>query len=448
MPDFDPKVAHLLRRATLGPTMEEVADASQRGLQATLDSMLSQLDRPLTRAELTAQAIGPVFLKDHQSLRAGWMLRMVSNSNLLREKLTLFWHNHFATAIAKVRGPALMAQQIETLRELGLGDFKAMLLAIARDPAMQIWLDNNLNVAGKPNENFARELMELFTLGIGHYTEKDVQEVARAFTGWNMDQEGPRGRRFTFFPDKHDTGIKTVLGKSGNLDGTDVIDLLADHPQTPQFVCRKLWQFFVHQAPTDADLAPMVQAYTSSGRQIAPTLKAMFLSPGFFSPQAVGTQVKSPIEYVVGVVRSLRADVSEIQQYATAAAAMGMDLYNPPDVAGWKGGEEWISTYTLLERIRFVRALVAKGKSGKVAGLDTDQIIRENFIANNTELVDHFLIRFMHRIPEGQLRPTLLSFLSAGTRAPNVVRLPPAEKDEKIRGLIRLILVSPEYQLC
>ncbi len=445
MRDFDPKVAHLLRRATLGPTMEEVAQASELGLQATLDQLLSQLDRPLTKDEEAAQAIGNVFLKDHQSLRAGWMLRMLRSPNLMREKLTLFWHNHFATAIAKVKTPSLMADQIDTLRELSLGNFREMLLAMARDPAMQLWLDNNVNVAGHPNENFGRELMELFTLGIGHYTETDVQEVARAFTGWNLDKPG---RRFVFFPDQHDAGPKTVLGKTGNLDGGDILDLLAANPDTPQFICKKLWRFFVHQNPTDADVSPMVDAYMKSGHQIAPTLKAMFLSPGFFAPQAVGTQIKNPIEYVVGVVRSLNADITDLKGFADAASAMGMDLYNPPDVSGWKGGEEWISTFTLLERIRFVRGLVAKGRNGMVAGLDVNKIISENFISTNAELVDHFLIRFMHRIPQGNLRPTVLSFLNAGTRTPSIIRLPQGEREEKVRGLIRLILVSPEYQLC
>src|SRR3954465_8556873 len=228
MQDFDPKVAPLLRRATLGPTMEEVARASERGLQATLDDLLSQLDRPLSKEELATQAIGNVFLKDHPSLRAGWMLRMIGNSGLLREKLTGCWHNHFATAIAKVKDPRLMADQIDTLRELALGNFRDTILAMARDAAMQLWLDNNLNVAGHANENWGRELMELFTLGIGNYTEKDVQEVARAFTGWNLDKGN---KRFYFYPDKHDTGPKTVLGKSGNLDGGDVLGLLADRAE-------------------------------------------------------------------------------------------------------------------------------------------------------------------------------------------------------------------------
>ena len=445
MQAFDPKVAHLLNRATLGPTMDEVARASERGLQATLDDLLSQLDRPLSKDEVAAQAIGNVFLRDHASLRAGWMLRMIGNSGQLREKLTLFWHNHFATAIAKVRTPQLMFDQIESLRQLAMGDFRDMLLAMAKDAAMQLWLDNNLNVVGKPNENFGRELMELFTLGIGNYTEKDVQEVARAFTGWNLDE---RSRRFYFYPDKHDAGPKTVLGKTGNLDGTDVIDLLVDRPETPAFVCKKLWRTFVHQEPSDSDVAPMVEAYKRSGHQIAPAMRAMFTSPAFFAPHAVGRQIKSPIEYVVGVVRSLKADITDVKSYADAAAAMGQDLYNPPDVSGWKGGEEWISTFTLLERIRFVRTLVGKGRDGFVAGLDVNKIIRDGFISTNAELVDHFLIRFLHRVPQGNLRPTLLSFMTAGTRVPSVVRLPAAEREEKIRGLIRLILVSPEYQLC
>jgi uncharacterized protein (DUF1800 family) len=445
MQDFDPKVAHLLRRATLGPTMEEVAHASEQGLQATLDQLLSQLDRPLSREELATQAIGNVFLKDHQSLRAGWVLRMISNSNLMREKLTLFWHDHFATAISKVKEPKLMANQIDSLRQLAFGNFHDTLLAMARDPAMQLWLDNNVNVAGHPNENWGRELMELFTLGIGHYTETDVREVARAFTGWNLEKGN---RRFEFYPDKHDTGTKTILGKTGNLDGTDVLNILVDKPETPHFICKKLWRFFVSQDPTDEDVAPMVQAYQSGKHQIAPVLRAMFLSPGFSAPGVIGTQIKNPIEYIVGVTRSLKADITNIKLYGDAAAAMGMDLYNPPDVSGWKGGENWISTFTLLERIRFVRTLLAKGKPGFVAGLEVGKIISENFISTNAELVDHFLIRFMHRIPKGNLRPTLLAFLAAGTRTPSTIRMPQAEKEDKIRGLIRLILVSPEYQLC
>jgi hypothetical protein len=247
--------------------MEEVAHASEQGLQATLDQLLSQLDRPLSKEELATQAIGNVFLKDHQSLRAGWVLRMISNSNLMREKLTLFWHDHFATAISKVKEPKLMADQIDSLRDLAFGNFRDTLLAMARDPSMQIWLDNSLNVAGHPNENWGRELMELFTLGIGHYTETDVREVARAFTGWNLEKGN---RRFQFYPDKHDSGSKNILGHTGNLDGGDVLTILVDKPETPQFICKKLWRFFVSQTPTDEDVARINPAATRSPPSSAP----------------------------------------------------------------------------------------------------------------------------------------------------------------------------------
>jgi uncharacterized protein (DUF1800 family) len=442
MIDFDPKVAHLLRRATLGPTMDEIVRASDRGLQPTLADMLSQLDRPMSDKEAATAAIGDIFLKDGRGLRAGWMLRMLSAPNLFREKLTLFWHDHFATAISKVNDPRLMANQIDTLRRLSLGKFRDIVLAMARDPAMLIWLDNSLNVKGKPNENWARELMELFTVGIGNYTEKDVQEVARAFTGWNMDR-----RSFRFYADQHDDGEKTLLGTTGNFNGDDVINRLVSMPETPRFVSWKLWRFFVNVEPTDADLEPMIAAYQQSDGEIRMVVKAMFQSPNFFAPGNIGTHIKNPIEFVVGTVRSLGAPQSDVQTYADAAAGMGMDMYNPPDVAGWAPGEAWISTYTLLERIRLVRRLIDSGRGGRVSGLDTNKIIKDNFLAENDELVEHFAVRFLHRRPGAKLKKTLDEFLAAGVRGP-VVRLPADQREGKIRGLIRLIMCSPEYQLC
>jgi hypothetical protein len=442
MTDFDPQVAHLLRRATLGPTVDEIIAASEKGLKPTLESMLEQLDRPLSHQEAAANAIGDVFLKDGGSLRAGWMLRMLNAPNLFREKLTLFWHDHFATAISKVKDPRLMANQIDTLRELALGKFRDLVLAMARDPAMLIWLDNNVNVKGKPNENWARELMELFTLGIGNYTEKDVQEVARAFTGWNMD-----GKRFSFVADKHDDGSKTLLGISGPLNGEDVVNRLVTMKSTPTFISRKLWKFFVNQEPSDADIEPLVAAYQASDGEIRAVVKAMFQSPAFFAPQNVGNHIKNPIEFVVGTVRSLNGPISDVQDYADAASAMGMDIYNPPDVSGWAGGEAWISTFTLLERIRLVRGMVNRGQGGMVCGLDTGKIIKEQFISDNDELVDQFSVRFLHRKPPAKLRATVREYLAAGTRAP-VLRLPAAEREAKVRGLIRLVMCSPQYQLC
>ncbi len=443
MIEFDPQVAHLLRRATLGPTIDEIVTASDRGLRATLDDMLHQLDRPLSPKEAAASAIGDVFLKNEgKGLRAGWMLRMLNAPNLFREKLTLFWHDHFATAISKVKDARLMANQIDTLRGLALGKFRDIVMAMARDPAMLIWLDNNVSVKGAPNENWARELMELFTLGFGNYSEKDVQQVARAFTGWNLDRKAYR-----FVADQHDDGDKSLLGLTGNLNGEDVINRLASMKQTPTFISRKLWKFFVSQDPTDAEIAPMVDAYIASDGEIRAVVKAMFMSPAFFAPEHVGNQIKNPIEFVVGTVRSLHAPHDDVQSYADAAAAMGMDIYNPPDVSGWAGGEAWISSFTLLERIRLVRGLVDQGKGGMVCGLDTGKLIADNFMSDNAELVDHFSVRFLHRKPPEKLKKTLSEYLAAGARSP-VVRLPAADREAKIRGLIRLVMCSPTYQLC
>ncbi len=266
MLDFDPKVAHLLRRTTLGPTIEEIQAASEAGLQPTLDKMLSEIDRPLSKQEAAAQAIGGVFLRDAEGLRAGWMLRMLNSPNLFREKLTVFWHGHFATAISKVKDTTLMASQIDTLRELGLGSFRDMLLAMARDPAMLLWLDNALNVKGKPNENFARELMELFSLGIGNYSETDVKEVARAFTGWSLARQAISSSSRTCTtktPKPSSAKAAPSTAKTSSISSPP-----RRHP--PRFLSRKLWRYFVSQQPTDEDIAPLIDAYQKNDRRDRP----------------------------------------------------------------------------------------------------------------------------------------------------------------------------------
>ena len=237
-----------------------------------------------------------------EQLRGWWLYCMLQGGHPLREKMTLFWHNHFATSLAKVRDPTLMFGQNCLLRQHALGRFGPMLQAISRDPAMMIWLDSNSNVKGKPNENYARELMELFSLGVGHYTEKDVREAARAFTGWRTDGVG-----FTFDAGLHDGGLKTFLGKTGPWDGGDVVRIVLEQPAAARFLVRKLYHFLVSEKadPARLLLEPLCESFRKSDYDIAGLVRTILASRHFYSAHAFRQRIKGPVEYVLGAVQAV-----------------------------------------------------------------------------------------------------------------------------------------------
>ena len=269
--------------------------------------------------------------------------------------MTLFWHNHFVSSQQKVKLAELMYRQNATLRANALGNFGEMLHAIARDPAMVIYLDNAQNRKGSPNENFAREVMELFTLGEGHYSERDIKEAARAFTGWSLDRE--RGE-FVFRRGLHDYGSKTVLGRTGNFDGDDVIDILLAQPSTAEFVTRKLWREFVSPDPDAAEVRRVAARFRDSGYDIKAALYALLSSDAFYARENRGALVKSPIDLVVGTLRQFGMHPGETIPFAVAAAGMGQNLFAPPNVKGWPGQEAWINTSSLLARKQFLDRLM------------------------------------------------------------------------------------------
>jgi uncharacterized protein (DUF1800 family) len=268
--------------------------------------------------------------------------------------MTLFWHNHFVSSQQKVKVALLMYRQNVTLRENALGNFGTLLHAVARDPAMVIYLDNAQNRKGTPNENFAREVMELFTLGEGHYGEQDIKEAARAFTGWSLDRDTGR---FRFRPFIHDYGQKTVLGRTGNLDGDDVLDVLLSKPETAEFVTRKLWREFVSPDPDEREVKRIAARFRDSHYDIKVALQAMLTSEAFYAAENRGTLIKSPVDLVVGTMRQFGMRPSEAIPFAVAAAGMGQNLFGPPNVKGWPGGEAWINASTLLARKAFLDRL-------------------------------------------------------------------------------------------
>ena len=288
---------------------------------------------------------------------------MLQGGHPLREKLTLFWHNHFATSLAKVQNPTLMFRQNCLLRKHALGRFGPLLQAISRDAAMLVWLDSNSNVKGKPNENYARELMELFSLGVGHYTEKDIREAARAFTGWRTDGVG-----FAFDARLHDDGPKTVLGQTGAWDGGDVVRIVLEQPAAARFLVRKLYHFLVSEkaVPPDSLLEPLCESFRKSDYDIAGLVRTILASRHFYSDHAFRQRIKGPVEYVLGAVQAVYrrygeedADYRPLPQQVLVGrlGAMGQHLFAPPNVKGWPGGPSWLNTSTMLERDNFAGAL-------------------------------------------------------------------------------------------
>src|SRR5438132_6569230 len=308
---------------------------------------MSEEDRKAARRTLVEQAI---------ELRTWWLREMLATPSPLTERMTLFWHNHFATSQQKVRSTQLMYRQNVLLRREALGNFAALLHAIGRDPAMLIYLDNAGSRRQAPNENFAREVMELFTLGEGHYAESDVKEAARAFTGWSLERDTGR---FVYRRAWHDDGVKTVLGKTGRFDGDDVLDLLLARPETAEFIAAKLWREFVSPQPDPAEVARWAGVFRDARYEVKPLLRTVLTSSAFWAGENRATLVKSPVDLVAGTLRSYGIRPFELRPEVVACAALGQNLFAPPNVKGWPGGDAWIDAATILGRKRWLERTFA-----------------------------------------------------------------------------------------
>lgn len=280
-----------------------------------------------------------------------WLDRMVRSRHPLEEKMTLFWHGHFATSEEKLRDYRKILQQLGTLRAGALGSFRDLLTAVSKDPAMLVFLDASYNVKGAPNENFGREVMELFTMGVGNYTEDDIREAARAFTGWGNDD-----LKFVFDPEKHDDGVKHFLGRTGNFDGDDILRIILEQDQTAIYIASKLYRFFVREE-LSPDFAKTLGALLRDGDyQIAPFLTTIFLSEDFYSDPSVGTHIKSPTELIVSTYRKLGVDaLPGVPDPWSVGRTLGQILLYPPTVAGWSEGRAWITPGLLFERGNFAQ---------------------------------------------------------------------------------------------
>ncbi|HRF60182.1 MAG TPA: DUF1800 domain-containing protein [Fimbriimonadaceae bacterium] len=468
------KVAHLLRRFGLGASEAEIECYGKEGLKGAIDRLLDfkNVDEGFA-VPIEALSNNNGFV-NMRALQVWWYARLVATRRPLQEKLTLFWHDHFATSAAKVDVPRAMYAQLETLRANCNGKFLTLLTEVSKDPAMLYWLDNQFNVKGKPNENFAREVMELFTLGIGHYTEKDIQEVARAFTGWSYGT-GPRGiqlekparnARFVLRENQHDSGVKTLLGNSGPFSGEDVLGILVGNPRTSEYIALKMWEWFAYPNPEPAVLARLSSKFRNSGLDIAVLVRAIMESPEFYSDKAARKIYKNPVDFCIASLRSLgvgsrmmaAAVVNEegripLTALAPAAAAMnatkamGMELLWPPDVAGWDGGAAWISSATMVERIKWADRLFVAPQLGGGGG-NAGRVGSVRYPAASL---------FADDSPSGAVQ-TLLSVFDAEMPAAKIQQLEKAARDAS-EGVVtaqnanrvaltvcRLLFGAPEFQ--
>lgn len=460
--------AHLLRRAGFGADPSAIRSAAQAGLSATTDLLLHPERTPENMQDDATLGRLTALLPETknggtptQAVKMWWTHRMIASPRSLQEKMTLFWGGHFTSKDGGVAGDFLYKQN-QMLRQNALGNFRTLTLAVARDPEMLRYLNGNQNHKAHPNENFARELMELFTCGIGNYTEDDVKAGARAFSGWNM-----RGEDFGFNASQHDNEPKTFLGKTGNWNGDDIVDILVAHPATARRLCTKLFTYFAYPNPEPAVLDSLVRTYYSSGYDIRAIMSSIFHSAAFYSEKARLAVIKCPAQYVVGTIRLLGlektvalvlSDITPANDTAAGAdvprdknrrlgvlagltlamRSMGQDLLAPPTVKGWDGGENWINTSTLLARIHFAETVSGSrqmfgGSFPNITGFLTQKnLTPEGWV--------DYLAETLGPLPLAPAtRQTLIDYVhSAG----------PLTLEDRLRGIIPLLMATPEYQVC
>lgn len=478
------KAHHLLNRAGFGGTPAQVRSLVDLGLDKAVDLLVDyeKLDadpveesafdrhiiRPLTQEEQREQqqarrsndeAVLERFQRmrneatqnDRRQLgemRKWWLARMIETGRPLEERLTLFWHGHFATGYRTIEDSWHMFRQNEFLRRNAAGNFGDLVYGIIRDPAMLRYLDNNRNRRQRPNENLARELMELFTMGVGRYSEDDIKEGARALTGYTYEDDD-----FVYSRNDHDPGGKSIFGRTGAWDGDDFVRLILESKATADYIALKLYRAFVCDLPgglskdRDKFVTALGKRLRDSKYELRPVLKSLFRSEHFYDPEHAAAMIKSPVQLVVQAIRSLHAPPRELSALASACELMGQDLFQPPSVKGWDGGRAWINTATLFVRQNVLVYLIT---GARPAGFRADA---ENSSFDPTHLVAHlgeragdpesvveYLMRFMLGAPPAPERKALvLAFLAE--RGHRIDR-------DRLLGLLCLISAMPEYQLC
>ena len=466
-------IAHLMRRAGFGANREQIGMHANAGYQSTVEALLypgeeDRMDDHLIRRfhpELSGM-MGP------NAPGQNWLYRMATTSAPLREKMALFWHGIFATGYAKVIHGKALSDQTRMFRTFGMGSFNDLLIQLSKDPAMIIWLDNQDNHNGAINENFGRELLELFTMGVGNYTERDIKECARAFTGWTIanreymelrsqrDSDWPYGRiawHFKYHPEDHDDGEKEFLGQRGRFNGEDIIHIICQQEATARFISRHLYSFFVsdeppvpewrYTPPTNPEaIDELTRVYFDSNYDISAMLRALFNSSYFQSQDSWYSKVKSPVELVAGVLRltgEFNRPRREIIDRYFQASYMGQFLNNPPSVEGWHQGTDWLDTGTLVERVNFASQQIGDSTKPGIQAMIERIASTPNNVASPENLIRVCLEEMGVISVEEDTMKVLIDFASQGHDQPvNTSNDGP----QKISAALQMVASTKEFQ--
>lgn len=442
------KAGHLYRRAAWGANWTELQTALKQGPKVTIDQLFAGgpgLDAFHQKAATLAKPLAEGV--DEQRLRAWWLYVILNSPHPLEERLTLMWHNHFATSNAKVQNLGSMYRQNELFRKHALGKFDMLLHDVSEDPAMLVWLDTVASKKGKPNENYARELMELFSLGVGNYNEGDIRQAARAFTGWGIKND-----RYHFSAEQHDDGMKTVMGRTSAFGGHDIVKLCLDQPACARFVVGKMFRYFISETlqPEDALIEPLAARFRESQYDIKLLVSTILRSNLFFSPEAYRAKVKAPVEFAVSLVHMLEGRVDSLQ-LADLLDPLGQRLFAPPSVKGWDGGPNWLNSTTMLLRHNLCLAITSTEDRRFYNRCDPSRVIKKH--VDVPDLTPDQTTKFLlHLFLQGDI-PSATQGKIVSRCAQLTQQKYPAYwskdfiNDYQIRAIAHLILTLPEFQL-
>src|SRR5262245_3797425 len=441
------KVGHLYRRAGFGATAADLDAGVKDGHAKTLDRVLKgeQESEDFTRtSDFMASERSMTPGAPQRRLSAWWLDRRLKARHPLREKMTLYAHNHFATSNAKVQNARFMLTQYHLTQTHVLGSFRTLLTQMGIDPAMMVWLDTNTSTKAAPNENYARELMELFSLGIGNYTETDIRQAAKAFTGYEIkDGKGTFNRR------QHDASEKEVFGKKGKFTGEEIAGLCLEHDACPRFIVRKLYRFLISDTDNPAAelIDPLAKQYREWDFDTGKLVSTILRSNLFFSPTAYRAKIKSPVEFAIGLVRTLEG-TSGTLPLAEALEGLGQVLFAPPSVKGWDGGEAWLNAQTLLGRNNLALAITSTEDARFNTRCDPAELLAKHDANTDAKRVDFLLGLFLQGDVPDAARDKLLDYLKTTKNG----KFPAYWSEDDIanhrtRAVTHLVLTLPEYQL-
>ncbi|MFK7950218.1 MAG: DUF1800 family protein [Saprospiraceae bacterium] len=456
------KIQHLYWRAGFGISLNELQTKSNQPIERIVNQLIKDAKIPtllngqlgkmnyesfkkMSKAQKRERRKEAV--QNNMKLNALWVQQMANSKNPLLERMTLFWHGHFA-CINK-SNPYLSENQNNTIRQYALGSFKDLVLAISKDPAMIRFLNNQQNKKNSPNENYARELMELFTIGRGNYTENDIKEAARAFTGWHSNLKA----EFYFNERQHDFGEKTFMGKTGNFDGEDIIDIILENKQTARFIATKVYRYFVNEKVNKKHIEELTETFFNADYNIETLMRKIFTSDWFYDASNIGSKIKSPIDLLVGITQTLNIQFEDVKSVIFIEKILGQVLYNPPNVAGWPSGKSWIDNASLMVRLNLVNYLFQTAEMNITEKPEFEttksRIARRKLNATlNTRHLVKSLKDKSEDVVFGELSNWLIQSKLKFKKADLDEFTTNHNSKEYIESLTMRLMTLPEYQLC